>query len=41
MARLMLSDELWLKLKTIMQQHGIYDKPAPRLMVKAIAVPYA
>jgi len=36
MARSMLSDELWLKLKTIVRQHGIYDKPTHRLMIKAV-----
>lgn len=36
MARLMLSDELWSKLRTIMQQQGIYDKPELRLMVEAM-----
>ncbi|MFO1259418.1 MAG: IS5 family transposase [Gammaproteobacteria bacterium] len=36
MARLMLSDELWSKLRTIMQQQGIYDKPELRLMVEVM-----
>jgi transposase len=36
MARLMLSDELWSKLRTIMQQQRIYDKPDLRLMVEAM-----
>ena len=36
MARLMLSDELWSKLRTIMRQQGIYDKPDLRLMVEAM-----
>ena len=36
MSRLMLSDELWSKLRTIMRQQGIYDKPDLRLMVEAM-----
>ena len=36
MARLMLSDELWSKLRAIMRQHGIYDKSNLRLMVEAM-----
>ena len=36
MARLMLSDELWSKLRTIMRQQRIYDKPDLRLMVEAM-----
>jgi transposase len=36
MARLMLSDEFWSKLKMILLQHGIYDKPDLRLMVEAM-----
>jgi transposase len=32
----MLTDELWSKLKTIMRQHGIYDKPQLRLMVEGM-----
>jgi transposase len=36
MARLMLSDELWSKLKWIMQQHRIDDKPNLRMIVEAI-----
>lgn len=36
MARLMLTDELWSKLKTIMLQHGIYDKPRLRIMVEGV-----
>ena len=36
MARLMLSDELWSKLKGIMLQHPIYDKPNLRMVVEAI-----
>ena len=36
MARLMLSEELWSKLRTIMRQQGIYDKPDLRLMVEAM-----
>ena len=36
MARLMLSDELWSKLKAIMLQHRIYNKPNLRMMVEAM-----
>lgn len=36
MARLMLSDELWSKLKEIMLHHQIYDKPKLRMMVEAM-----
>ena len=36
MARLMLTDELWSKLRTIMHQHGIYDKPKLRMMVEGM-----
>jgi transposase len=36
MARLMLSDELWSKLKEIMLQHQIYNKPNLRMMVEAM-----
>ena len=36
MARLMLSDELWSKLKEIMLQHQIYNKPNLRTMVEAM-----
>ena len=36
MARLMLSDELWSKLKKIMLQHQIYNKPNLRMMVEAM-----
>lgn len=36
MARLMLSDELWSKLKVIMLQHRIYNKPNLRILVEAI-----
>lgn len=36
MARLMLTDELWSKLKMIMLQHGIYDKPNLRIMVEGM-----
>ena len=36
MARLMLSDELWSKLRGIMLQHGIYDKRTLRLIVEAM-----
>ena len=31
MLRLMLNDEQWFKLRAIMLQHGIYDKPDPRM----------
>ena len=36
MTRLMLTDELWSKLRTIMQQQGIYDKPNLRMMVEGM-----
>lgn len=36
MPRLMLTDALWPKLKAIMLQHGIYDKPNLRLMVEGM-----
>lgn len=36
MARLMLTDELWSKLRIIMRQHGIYDKPNLRMMVEGM-----
>ena len=36
MIRLMLSDELWSKLRTIMRQYGIYDKPRLRKTVEGI-----
>ncbi len=36
MIRLMLNDELWSKLKTIMHQHGIYDKPGLQKTVEGI-----
>jgi transposase len=36
MARLMLTDELWSKLRTIMRQHGIYDKSSLRMIVEGI-----
>ena len=36
MARLMLSDELWSKLRRIMLQHRIYDKRGLRLVVEAM-----
>lgn len=36
MVRLMLSDELWSKLRTIMRQNGVYDKSHLRLTVEAI-----
>ncbi|CAM2749635.1 Transposase [Legionella worsleiensis] len=36
MARFMLNDALWAKLKGIMLQHRIYDKPTLRLIVEAM-----
>ena len=36
MTRLMLTDELWSKLRTIMRQRGIYDKPKLRKIVEGI-----
>lgn len=36
MVRLMLSDELWSKLRTIMRQNGVYDKSNLRPTVEAI-----
>ena len=36
MTRLMLTDEFWSKLRTIMRQHGIYDKPNLREMVEGM-----
>ncbi len=36
MTRLMLTDELWSKLRAIMQQQGIYDKPNLRIMVEGM-----
>jgi hypothetical protein len=36
MARLMLSDEQWAKLKEIMLQHQIYNKPNLRMIVEAM-----
>ena len=36
MARLMLTDELWSKLRVIMRQHGIYDKSNLRMKVEGI-----
>jgi len=36
MPRLMLDDELWSKLRKIMLQNGIYDKPNLRIMVEGI-----
>lgn len=36
MARLMLTDELWSKLRTIMRQHRIYDKPNLRKKVEGM-----
>lgn len=36
MPRLMLTDEHWSKLRTIMREHGIYDKPSLRKTVEGI-----
>lgn len=36
MLRLMLTDEHWSKLRTIMREHGIYDKPNLRKTVEGI-----
>ncbi len=36
MPRLMLNDELWSKLREIMLQHGIYDKPNLRMIMEAM-----
>ena len=36
MPRFMLNDELWSKLRNIMREHGIYDKPKLRLTVEGI-----
>ena len=36
MARLLLSDERWSKLKEIMLQHKIYNKPNLRMIVEAM-----
>ena len=36
MQRLMLTDELWSKLRIIMNQFDIYDKPNLRMMVEGI-----
>jgi len=36
MTRLMLTDELWSKLRIMMLQHGIYDKPNLRMIVEGI-----
>lgn len=36
MPRLMLNDERWSKLRTIMREHGIYDKPNLRMMVEGM-----
>jgi len=36
MIRLMLTDELWSKVRTIMRQHEIYDKPKLRKTVEGI-----
>jgi transposase len=32
----MLTDELWSKLRVIMRQHGIYDKPNLRMMIEGM-----
>lgn len=39
MARLMLSDELWFKLKESMLQHR-YNKPNLRTMIERMVIPY-
>ena len=36
MTRLMLTDELWSKLRMIMCQHGIYDKPNLRMIIEGV-----
>jgi len=36
MTRLMLSDEYWSKLRIILRQQGIYDKPKLRMMVEGV-----
>ena len=36
MTRLMLTDERWSKLRIIMRQHGIYDKPNLRMRVEGM-----
>lgn len=36
MTRRMLTDEYWSKLRIIMRQHGIYDKPKLRIMVEGM-----
>jgi len=36
MVRLMLTDELWSKLRIIMRQHGVYDKSNLRMKVEGI-----
>ena len=36
MARLMLSDELWFKLKEIMLHHRIYNKPTLRTVIEGM-----
>lgn len=36
MPRLMLTDEYWSKLRTIMREHGVYDKPNLRKTVEGI-----
>ncbi len=36
MARRMLTDELWSKLREILRQHRIYDKPLLREMVEGM-----
>ena len=36
MLRLMLNDELWPKLRKIMLQHRVYDKPNLRMIVEAM-----
>ena len=36
MARLMLNDEHWSKLRKIMRDHGVYHKPNLRMMVEGM-----
>ena len=36
MARLMLNDEQWSKLRKIMRDHGVYKKPNLRMMVEGM-----
>lgn len=36
MLRSMLTEEHWSKLKKIMREEGIYDKPGPRMIVEGM-----